>query len=81
MIKFNPLEWGTIKGYKETMRKLRDFAKDKILRRIKDIENSEHVPDDILTTIINSCSITNFIYSSKYIFVNKKVTFLRGGQS
>jgi hypothetical protein len=52
----NPLNRGKINEYKNTIKKLRNFAKEKILNRLKEMESGEYVPNDILTTIINTCS-------------------------
>jgi cholesterol 24(S)-hydroxylase len=54
------------------IRNLRKFAREKILNRIKDIENGEHVPNDILTIIINTCSIGLCFFQQKLVIIFNK---------
>lgn len=45
-----------IKEIKQIIRNLRQIGREKILERIKAFQNNEHVPDDILSNILKSCS-------------------------
>lgn len=53
---WNPFAQKKKDEFKNVFRNLRKFAREKILNRIGEIERGEHVPNDILTIIINSCS-------------------------
>ena len=60
-----------VEGYREVMRALRMIGKDCIKKRIRMIENSEQVPNDILTQILQlackhyrdceSCMLINWL--------------------
>jgi hypothetical protein len=52
-----------IKDVKTFIKYIRDTGKDKILERLKALKNKEHVPSDILSSILNSWSM--FITTTK----------------
>lgn len=43
-----------ISKFKKSLKELREFSRDHINQRIQDLENKEHVPNDILTIIIKN---------------------------
>ena len=45
-----------VKKYARTINDLRDYARLHINRRIKEVENKEYVPNDILSIIISNAS-------------------------
>ena len=51
-----PNKRSIVKKYARTINDLRDFARDHIIRRIKEVENKEYVPNDILSIIISNAS-------------------------
>jgi hypothetical protein len=54
-----------IKEIKQIIRNLRQIGREKILERIKAFQNNEHMPNDIISNILKSCS-------KKIIFKMKK---------
>ena len=67
-LQINPFMYWKKREYKKTIRNLREFARDKILNRLRDIENNEYAPDDILTAIVKSCGK---IYFSIFFILEK----------
>ncbi len=57
MSKFKWSKRNDVKKMKERIRYIRNIGKEKILERLNDIKNQNHVPTDILTTILNNWSI------------------------
>jgi hypothetical protein len=55
-LKFKPNKIGQVKIYKKAIRDLREFAKDTILKRFKDVENEKYIPNDMLALIIQCSS-------------------------
>ena len=45
-----------MKIYKKAIRDLREFAKETILKRFKDVENEKYIPNDMLALIIQCSS-------------------------
>ena len=52
----NPLNYFRIRELKESIKRLRQYAKDRILQRIKDMESEDYVVDDILSMIFKTAS-------------------------
>lgn len=61
---------------REVIKKLRGFARNHIVKRLKEMENSEFVPSDILSIIINNASNLRNIIIKKNKMV-KYFYFLR----
>lgn len=55
-IKSKPHRRGDVKKYRKVIEELRNFGRTHIVQRLKEMENSEFVPNDILSIIINSAS-------------------------
>ena len=49
-----------MKKYRGFIKELRDYAREHIIRRMKEIENKEYVPNDILSIILSDAS--NYYY-------------------
>lgn len=49
--------------------RLRQIGREKILERIAAMENNEHVPDDILTSILTSFSKFKTIYKQAILIL------------
>ncbi len=56
-----------VSGFKHFLSKVRKIGKDKILERLNDLKNKDHVPNDILSSILNNWS-KFFIKSKKQIW-------------
>lgn len=46
-----------VNEFRKSLRELREFSREHINQRIRDLENKEHVPNDILTIIIKNYGI------------------------
>ena len=59
-MKLKPNKYKQVKIYKKAIRDLREFAKETILKRFKDVENEEYIPNDMLALIIQCSSMFCF---------------------
>lgn len=57
-----PHKWPFIWEYRKVVRYLRRVGREQITARINAIKNNENLPNDILTTILNSHSICQKIF-------------------
>ena len=55
--KAKPHKRSTVNNYRNVIKELRDIARDHIIQRLNEIENKEHVPNDILSIILSNASI------------------------
>nr|QUF59386.1 cytochrome p450 CYP3049C1 [Brachionus angularis] len=74
---WNPFNRKEKNKLKSSIKNLREFAKEKILKRLKDIENNEYAPDDILTAIVKSCKQDELDLEA---LVDDFITFFNAGQ-
>ena len=51
---YNPFKRHVVREARKCIKELRDYGREHILKRIKDIENGEPTPNDILSAIINN---------------------------
>jgi hypothetical protein len=57
LVTFRPSQFGNIRGYKDSIGKLRGYLRQRVQARLKEMEIDESaVPKDILTYIINASS-------------------------
>lgn len=56
-LKYKPSSRKDIKDVKTFIQYIRETGKDKILERLKALKNQEHVPSDILSSILHSWSM------------------------
>nr|UOU03252.1 cytochrome P450 3049C1 [Brachionus rubens] len=73
----NPFSYWKKKEYKNVIQDLRNFARDKILKRLENLKNNEYAPDDILTAIVSSCKDDEIDLES---LVDDFITFFNAGQ-
>jgi len=76
-IKFKPHKWPLIWKYRKVVRYLRKVGREQIVARINAIKNGEYLPNDILTTILNSHKDEEFEIEA---MVDDFVTFFIAGQ-
>ena len=55
-IKLKPHKWPLIWQYRQVIRYLRQVGREQIVARINAIKNGDYLPNDILTTILNTHS-------------------------
>jgi hypothetical protein len=53
---YNPKNFFKVREIKTSIQRLREYAKERILQRIKDMENNNYVVDDILSLIFKTAS-------------------------
>ena len=53
-IQLKPSKFNEIKKYKESIKVLREFAREKILDRLKEMESGEFVVNDMLSIIFKA---------------------------
>ena len=53
---YRPIKYREVRDFKRIARFVRKIGRDKIMERIKAMENNEHVPNDILTSILEGFS-------------------------
>nr|QVK45596.1 cytochrome P450 [Brachionus paranguensis] len=74
----NPFNYWKKRKYKKYIKDLRNFAKEKILDRLKEIEDNElSAPDDILTAIVTKCREDKIEIES---LIDDFITFFNAGQ-
>ena len=56
LIKWKPHKWPQIMRYRKVVRYLRQVGREQILNRLNAIKNGDYLPNDILTTILNTHS-------------------------
>lgn len=56
-LQYNPLRFRKINEFKSLVKFIRKVGKDKLIERINAFKNNEHMPDDILSSILQSYSI------------------------
>ena len=57
-IRFRPSKQNDVRNFRKMMKYLRKVGRDRIVERIAAFKNNEHLPDDILSAILSSYSIT-----------------------
>ena len=55
-IRFRPSKQNDVKNFRKMMKYLRKVGRDRIVERIAAFKNNEHLPDDILSSILSSYS-------------------------
>ncbi len=63
MYSLNPMNFFKIKHYRNAIVKLREYAKECILQRIKEMESDQFVTNDILSIIFKTASKKKKIFS------------------
>ena len=61
--------------FKTLVRNIRRIGKEKIIERINAFKNNEHMPDDILSSILNSYSKIELTLITIQTNLNKKILF------
>ena len=51
-----PSKQKEVKEFREIIKYLRDMGRNKILERVNAFKNNEHMPDDILSSILSDMS-------------------------
>lgn len=76
--KYMPSKQKEIKEFSEIIKYLRDMGRNKIIERVNAFKNNEHMPDDILSSILSDMS--NGIQNNYmiYDFPIKQMIFYRG---
>nr|UOU03258.1 cytochrome P450 3049A1 [Brachionus rubens] len=77
LAEYKPSKANVIKQFKKSLEELRKFSRDHISQRIKDLENKDYVPNDILTIIINNFDGDYFDMEN---LVDQFLTFFIAGQ-
>nr|AHL88992.1 cytochrome p450 3049A1 [Brachionus koreanus] len=77
LVQIKPNKLKMIKEFKNSLKELREFSRDHINQRIKDLENKEHVPNDILTIIIKNYDGDSFDMDD---LIDQFLTFFIAGQ-
>nr|ATW72316.1 cytochrome p450 CYP3049A4 [Brachionus calyciflorus] len=77
LIEFKPSKKKLIREFKKSLAELRNFSRNHIQQRIKDIENKDYVPNDILTIIINNFEGDSFDIED---LIDEFLTFFIAGQ-
>nr|APA31884.1 cytochrome p450 06963 [Brachionus plicatilis] len=54
LIQLKPNKFKMVNEFRKSLRELREFSREHINQRIRDLENKDHVPNDILTIIIKN---------------------------
>lgn len=55
-LKYNPLEWGYIRRYKQLLNDLRTLGRTQIKERIKTMQEGNYVVDDLITLMVKNSS-------------------------
>ena len=58
-MKYKPWKFNEIREFKKTIRNIRQIGRNRILERLNAFKNNEHIPDDILSSILANYSIYN----------------------
>ncbi len=76
LFEYNPRNYFEVKKFRDSITKLRAYAKESILQHIKDMESDDFVTNDILSIIFKTASmridIFKEIFSITYWFLNFK---------
>nr|ARQ84122.1 cytochrome P450 [Brachionus plicatilis] len=77
LIQLKPNKFKMVNEFKKSLRELREFSREHINQRIRDLENKEHVPNDILTIIIKNYGGDTFDLDD---LIDQFLTFFIAGQ-
>lgn len=71
--KIKPSNFSQIKEYKDSIKTLRQFAKDRIMERVKDMQSEGYVNSDIFSNMVEASSkfsfdLNFFLHSNRSLF-------------